>query len=73
MYKFSSEKEQVNESPSIESRAPNAVRILHSGRIGESRCDKGGPYFGKDGLFVLLHNCLPVRAVARSAFLFCQK
>ena len=33
-YKFSSEKKQVNESPSIQSRAPDPVRICHSGRIG---------------------------------------
>ena len=31
-YKFSSEKEQVNESPSILSRAPDPVRIRYSGR-----------------------------------------
>ena len=34
-YKFSSEKEQVNESPNIWSRAPNSVRIHHSGRTGK--------------------------------------
>ena len=31
-YKFSFEKERVNESPSIQSRAPNSVRIRHSGQ-----------------------------------------
>ena len=33
MYKFNSEKEQVNESQYIVSR-PDSVRIRHSGRIG---------------------------------------
>ena len=34
---------------------------------------EGDSYFGKDDLFFLLHNCFPDRAVARSAFLFCQR
>ena len=39
-YKFSSKKDQVNESQYIVSR-PNLVRIRHSGRIGNGGVTKG--------------------------------
>ena len=43
-YKFSSEKEQVNESQYIVSR-PDSVRILHSGRTGNGGVtDSEGEY-----------------------------
>ena len=44
-----------------------------SGRFLPIMIGEGDPYFGKDDLFFFLHNCLPDRAIARSAFLFCQR